>query len=79
MNKNDIFEHFIKLFPNYVPNVLEYKKIGSRCISITFSPDSISKNLLFLYNNDEDWTLGTKIWREKPNNKGGSNVNIEPR
>jgi len=67
MQRDNIWDGFVKLFPNYVDKVESYKKIGSKSIKLKMkTDDGTDKHLIFLYNDPWDWTLGTKVWRAKP-------------
>lgn len=63
MTRTDIFDAFMKLFPTWAPHVESYKKIGSKTISLQFKN---GKSRVFLYNDDDNWNFGTKLWRKKP-------------
>lgn len=79
MKKQELFDIFRMLFPNWVDNgqVKKYKKIGPNALVITFETglkEDVTR--VFLYNSGDDWQFGTKLWRNKPkrrtaNNKGG--------
>lgn len=71
MSKKELFEAFCKLHPSYKNRVVCYKKFGSRVLIIYINPaeNAESKNiqsLAFLYYSDDNWQLGTKLWRRKP-------------
>lgn len=66
MKKEEIYNAFVRLFPKWEESVISYKKIGSRAICLFF--EEKNKKLIFFYNNDEDWTFGTKVWRNRPVN-----------
>lgn len=68
MKKETIYNAFVRLFPTWSKMVTGYKKIGSRMILIDCLLYN-DKSIVFLYNNDNDWTLGTKIWRRRPEPK----------
>lgn len=65
MKLNDIYKNFLRLFPIYEQFVKSYTRFGSRMIYITFNEDI--PPLYFLYTNDNDWNLGTKLNRKHPN------------
>lgn len=65
MKVDTIFHAFERLFPDLVGDVIEYERFGSRMIEIIFKHPE-SPNLYFLYNNDQNWNLGTKPHRRKP-------------
>lgn len=64
MRKEEIFNNFSRLFPEMSNDVVSYKKIGGRAISIHFNKNT--RNLAFIYYSDTNWSLGTKLWRNKP-------------
>lgn len=67
MQRDNIWEGFSKLFPDYAKNVESYKKVGSKTLKIKMkTEDGSDKFLFFLYNDPWDWTFGSKIWRSKP-------------
>lgn len=72
MNKEQLFEKFKVLFPNWAGRAIFYKKIGSKTLKIIFASDigvvNEIKNTsrVFLYNNEDDWQFGTKLWRKRP-------------
>lgn len=68
MQRDNIWDGFVKLFPNYVDRVESYQKIGSKSLKLKIkTPEGEpEKYLIFLYNDPWDWTFGTKVWRSKP-------------
>lgn len=87
MNKEELFNAFKVLFPNWVEYVNSYKKIGSKTLAIEFrfpcyTPEShcfkkVSR--VFLYVNEDNWQFGTKLWRKRPDNmKKESKFWIQP-
>lgn len=76
MNKEELFKAFQELFPEWAANAHSYKKIGSRVLAITFKItheyENIDRSLdedvsrVFLYNNQNNWQFGTKLWRKRP-------------
>lgn len=68
MQRDNIWEGFKKLFPDYVPKVETYWKIGSKSIKLKMKTAEGEKEkfLIFLYNDPWDWTFGTKVWRKRP-------------
>lgn len=76
MTKDNIWEGFVKLFPDYVGKVESYVKIGSKSIKLKMkTPEGApEKYLIFLYNDPWDWTFGSKIWRSKPKKKFRNNI-----
>lgn len=68
---DNIWNGFTELFPGYVDKVESYKKIGSKSIKLKMkTPEGApDKFLIFLYNDPNDWTFGTKVWRRKPQYK----------
>lgn len=65
MNKDELFSKFKECFPNFALFTKEYKKVGSKTISIKL--EGKERPLYFLYNNPDNWNFGTKPWRAKPN------------
>lgn len=74
MNKDQLFDAFTELFPDWSKKVITYKKIGSKTLAIKFkgSPDdqqNAGTSRVFLYNDPNNWQFGTKIWRKRPEKK----------
>lgn len=71
MTVQNIFKAFSNMFPDLAQASASYKKVGSKTISVKMKN---GKSLVFLFNNEDDWTLGTKLWRRKPEPipKGGT-------
>lgn len=65
---DNIWNGFTELFPDYVDKVEGYKKIGSKSIKLKMkTPEGApEKYLIFMYNDSNDWTFGTKVWRKRP-------------
>lgn len=63
MTRDNIWEGFIKLFPYLSDRVERYTKIGSKTIKLHMKNNS---TLIFLYIDPNDWTFGTRVWRNKP-------------
>lgn len=80
MKKEEIYNAFVRLFPKWEESVISYKKIGSRAIALFFTSSFFEKDkkLIFFYNNDEDWTFGTKVWRNRPVNVSREDVTLIP-
>lgn len=83
MTMEELYTKFSEMFPNRVEHVESYKKIGSRCLAITFTTaDGGSESLVFLYIADNNWHLGTKLWRKRPDrlnpNKKATNKKHKP-
>lgn len=88
MNKEELFKMFVDLFPELQVYVVTYKKIGSKCLAITFcergahfgAPIGIADSTrIFLYSGPDNWQFGTKLWRKRPEkipkkNKEGRNA-----
>ena len=69
MTRDNIWEGFCKLFPDWVKNVESYRKIGSKTIELTMksvNENNEKRKLIFLYKDPWDWTFGSKVWRAKP-------------
>lgn len=71
MNKEQLFDAFKELFPDWAKKVISYKKIGSKTLAIKFVT-SVEENKVneesrvFLYNDPNNWQFGTKLWRKRP-------------
>lgn len=65
MKIDNVYNHFIYMFPNWKNDVVAYKKVGSSAICIIFRG---GKSRIFLYRSEDDWTFGTKLWRKRPDN-----------
>ena len=63
MNKEQLFEAFVQLFPDWAKYAKSYKKIGSKCLAIKFH-NGISR--VFLYNDENNWKFVNKMWRKRP-------------
>lgn len=71
MNKDQLFEAFKELFPEWAKKATSYKKIGSKTLAIKFEkPVDDQKateiSRVFLYNDPNNWQFGTKLWRKRP-------------
>lgn len=75
MSKEELMAAFERLFPNWIKDVVSYKKIGSKCLSICFKRVDVQRpsytkvsmyTRVFLYKNDNDWHFGTKLYRKRP-------------
>lgn len=71
MNKEQLFDAFKELFPDWAKKKISYKKIGSKTLAIKFVT-SVEGNKVneesrvFLYNDPNNWQFGTKLWRKRP-------------
>lgn len=63
MKKEEIFDNFVRLFPDYAKYVKKYKKLGSKMIGLETEK---GERLSFLYMGKGNWNFGTKPWRKKP-------------
>lgn len=77
MTRDNIWDGFCKLFPDWAKHVESYRKIGSKTIELTM--DTEKKKLIFLYNDPWDWTFGSKVWRVRPRKQrvDFSNIDLE--
>ena len=68
MQRDNIWEAFKNLFPDWEEKVESYKKIGSKSIKLKIKrPEGEEpKYLIFLYNDPWNWTYGSNIYRRKP-------------
>lgn len=80
MSKEDLFDMFEQMFPNWAERVTTYKKIGSRTLAIKFKEfgetviDQNEVSRVFLYKGPNNWQFGTKMWRKKPNPKKRADI-----
>lgn len=65
MGPKTIYERFKEMFPDMEKDARSYKRIGGKAITITFGDCS---SLIFMYYGPDNWNLGTKYWRSKPEN-----------
>lgn len=71
MNKEQLFEAFKELFPDWAKKATSYKKIGSKALAIKFEESvddqkAMETSRVFLYNDPNNWQFGTKLWRKRP-------------
>lgn len=71
MNKEQLFEIFTEMFPDWAKKAITYKKIGSRTLAIKFEESvddqkATEISRVFLYIDPSNWQFGTKIWRKRP-------------
>lgn len=72
MNKDELFEAFKELFPEWAEKVTSYEKIGSKTLAIKFAhfgdtvADKTEKSRVFLFYDYDNWQFGTKLYRKKP-------------
>lgn len=71
MNKEQLFDAFKELFPDWAKKATSYKKIGSKALAIKFitavDRDKVNEeSRVFLYNDLNNWQFGTKLWRKRP-------------
>lgn len=77
MTKEELFDNFKILFPNWKDRVVSYKKIGSKSLAIKIAKyitksGAVSEDCdsrVFLYENQNNWQFGTKLWRKRPERK----------
>lgn len=74
MNKEQLFEAFQQLFPEWAKKATTYKKIGSKTLAIKFEEPvddqkATETSRVFLYNDLNNWQFGTKLWRKRPERK----------
>lgn len=50
-------------FPDWSDGVVEYQKIGARVLKLICKGNQV---LYFMWYDDTNWTLGTKLYRKKP-------------
>lgn len=62
-SKLDLYTQFINAFPDLSEAVESYRKVGSKTIILNMMN---GKHLFFMYDNQDNWSLGTKQWRMKP-------------
>lgn len=63
MKKDELFEIFKEMFPDFAKCAKGFKLIGSKSISIEMEN---GKSLIFMYYGKDNWSFGTKVWRRKP-------------
>lgn len=63
MSEQFVWNNFCRLFPEKVDHVIQYKRAGSKMITMEMDDGSI---LWFLYHTPINWNFGTKPWRAKP-------------
>lgn len=63
MTKEQLMVKFYQKFPEWMSSVVETKKLGPRAIAIKMDNDV---SLVWLWNSDDDWQFGTKLWRMMP-------------
>lgn len=63
MTKENIYLALCHIVPTFAKEVERYEKIGSQSIRLKMKN---GKTRVFLYYNDDNWTLGTKSWRKRP-------------
>lgn len=66
MSKEEIYNEFKRMFPAYSEHVTNYKKLGSKMISLQMDNPLFGSSLVFLYDGKNNWNFGTKPWRRKP-------------
>ena len=70
MRKEEIYDMFVNMFPEYDDHVIDYTKLGSKMIGLTMDDGS---SLSFLYMGKGNWNFGTRPWRRKPTPLGKKN------
>ena len=70
MTTPELFNKFIALFPTYIDDggcghrvVKNYCKVGARALRLQMSDNSV---LFFLWYDNSNWNLGTKMYRNRP-------------
>lgn len=73
MSKEELFNTFAKMFPDWARCTICYRKIGSKALLITFKNfgESLSdpeehSTRVFLWIDENNWQFGTKLWRKRP-------------
>lgn len=71
MTKEELFEVFSRMFPEFAKKATSYKKIGSRVLAIKFVEEIVDRKIIetsrvFLYIDENNWQFGTKLWRKRP-------------
>lgn len=72
MSKEELYAAFEELFPDWAKKVTSCKKIGSKCLAIRFNNGT---SRVFLFENPNNWTFGTKLWRKRPDKLGENKKN----
>ena len=69
----ELSEAFERMFPDWVPNVKDYKAFQRDVIVVILES---GQSLVFMYKSPQDWSFGTKLYRAKPRkNVEGGNKN----
>lgn len=69
MTADALYDEFVAIFPDALEHgeqgnvVTKYDKIGARMLRIEFSD---APTLYFLWYDENNWNLGTKMYRQKP-------------
>lgn len=72
MSKEQLFNVFADLFPDWARTAVSYKKVGSKTLAIKFVQfgdtvaDKKEISRVFMYYSPNNWQFGTKIWRKRP-------------
>lgn len=61
MKLDEIYAGFLTLFPEWGDAIEGYSRLGSRAITLYFK--NTEKTLVFYYNNLDDWSFGTRMFR----------------
>lgn len=64
MTAKDLFEKLMNVYWKSMSNLQgSYKKIGARALKLEVDG---GKPLYFIWYDDDNWTIGTKMYRKKP-------------
>lgn len=85
MSKEELFNIFVEMFPDWARRTICYRKIGSKALLITFKNfgESLSdpeehSTRVFLWIDENNWQFGTKLWINRPEkNKNADDGNYE--
>lgn len=82
MSKEQLFDAFKELFPDWAKKATSYKKIGSKTLTIKFEESVDDEKVMetsrvFLYNDPNNWQFGTKLWRKRPEKMQKKNKEVK--
>ena len=71
MTKKELYSHLINLcepvFGKYLNALVDdYVKVGARALKVSMSD---GQTLYFMWYDDNNWTLGTKLYRQRPKSR----------
>lgn len=70
MTKPELYDKFTELFPEWTGRVIGFKRIQPRVLKLQIRADfeDPTQDVMryFMYINEDDWSFGTKIYRNAP-------------